>query len=677
MATIPDAMDLGSRVIPQNNAPLTDDRSALIAAEGVVRTAQSIGNTAKEFAREHDQFNYSRAKAALLSSDTAMRKALEGDQEWQTHESRYTEKMKLAREDASKMIVGARAKALFDQEAQADIERGTTQIRGQARHLEGQWGRSELDSTLDTNRRAALETKDEASRSELIRVSQHAIEGARAKGYITPEQAVQVRQAWTANYGEGFVEMQTPAEQMRLLKAPKGTPADFIDPAKRSQMLERLTEKQRIAVDRREARAERAVASIERQIASGVPATAQMWKDWKETIAGTSMQGELTTLLKGEAEVQKTLRMPIADQVRIVQEKESSLAQTGGSLADAANINRLKTAVQQNVALIRGAPLLFAEKRLDADIEPLDMAAIGEPSRESEVATILQDRAVQIKAVEKSFGGSVPMLPLLPQEAAQFSAALNGSSPKEAAQIVAALRNASGSQDVFQGVMHQLAGDSPVTALAGMLSAKQRSAEINGAAVPSRDVAATILAGERILNPSKGAKAQDGKPQTKNLYLPDPNALQAEFQDVVGDAFAGRDDAASVALQSVRAYYAGRAAETGRIASDDQDVDSDLVAEAVQATMGAVVNYNDNGSVLAPWGMSEDDFEDRVERAFTARAKELKIGDTDALGLTNGNKDGEYAITIGRNLLLDRAGKPVTINLAPNDPRDAKGFIVR
>jgi hypothetical protein len=130
-------------------------------------------------------------------------------------------------------------------------------------------------------------------------------------------------------------------------------------------------------------------------------------------------------------------------------------------------------------------------------------------------------------------------------------------------------------------------------------------------------------------------------------------------------------------LQSVRAYYAGRAAETGRIASDDQDVDSDLVAEAVQATMGAVVNYNDNGSVLAPWGMSEDDFEDRVERAFTARAKELKIGDTDALGLTNGNKDGEYAITIGRNLLLDRAGKPVTINLAPNDPRDAKGFIVR
>jgi hypothetical protein len=154
--------------------------------------------------------------------------------------------------------------------------------------------------------------------------------------------------------------------------------------------------------------------------------------------------------------------------------------------------------------------------------------------------------------------------------------------------------------------------------------------------------------------------------------------LQAKFQNEVADAFAGRPEAADVAYQSVLAYYVGRAAELGKLAADAQTVDSALVREAVRATQGAVVDFNDQGSVLAPWGMNEDDFEDRIERAIATRTKELKIDeDTDGLGLLNANAEGQYALTVGRNLLLDKNGDPIVIDIKPRDPRDQRGYIER
>lgn len=682
MARIPDETDLGSRVIPQRRGPQFQSRAGIIEAEALTQAAAGIGQAVRKFQAHDDEFNYARAKSALLQADADARKALEDDPDWATHETRYNEKMKAARERAGELIKGGRSRALFDEDAKTSVLRGTENIRANAKRVEGQWGRSELDTTLEGNRRAALETKDEKTRGALVFGTLEAIEGARNKGYITPEQATERRQVWTAQYGEGFVDMQPDAQQMKLLKNPKGTPAEYIDPAKRMVMIDRLEDKIRIAADRREARAERALAQWERQTATGIPATPQMRQEWTSLIKGTSVEGELNELLAGEKEVQDTLRKPIGEQIRLVQEKKAALMKSGGTMSQAANVARLENAVKQNVALLEKEPLLFVEQRLNQPVAPLDITQILDPAPET--AAMFQERAAQIRTVSRRFQTKVPMKPFLPQEAAQLSTLLSGASRKESAELLAQLRESAGSPDVFKGMMQQIAPDAPVKSFAGLLAANQRDMNLGEGwfrpdkFVTGKDVAATLLRGEEMLNPSKGDKSEDGRSKTAKLYLPSAAQadLQSKFESVVGDAFAGREDVANDALQAVQAYYVGRAAELGKLAGDAQSVDSALVREAVQATLGAAVNFNGNGKALAPWGMSEDDFEDRVEGSIEA----LKLPehlDTDDVGITNAGGEGQYALTLGRKLYYDDKGNPIIIDIRPHDPRNQRGYIDR
>jgi hypothetical protein len=691
MAKIPDGTDLGSRVIANGRVPQRrEDRSAEIAFTGLANTAEQMGKAVREFAQHDDQFNFARARSALLTSDAAMRAKLADDPDWGTHENRYAEEMNTQRETASRLIRGSRSRALFDADARLDVDRGTHAIRAQAKVKEGQWGRSELDNALQTNRTAALETKDEATREQLVRGTVSAIDGALDSQYITPEQAVELRQRWTASYGEGFVDVQaSPAAQLKILKNPKGTPADFIAPDKRADMIRRIEDHMRVEGDRREAKAERALNAFEMQIAAGVPTTPQMQTELRATIAGTSVQGEFDDVMSAEKEVQETLRKPIGEQLRLVQQKEAAINTTGGTMREARNVARLKGAVTQNVALLQTSPLLFAEKRLDSPNTPLDVSSVLDPQARAEVASTMQDRAAQLRALSKRFGAAVPMKPLLPQEAAQLGELLEKASPAQTTEIFAGLHEAAGTPDVFRGTMAQIAPDHPVLSRAGNLAAMQRDLVTNrafwwftpDASVASRDVATTLIRGDRILNPSKAEKGQDGAPQ-KKLLLPEDKTLQQRVAREVGTAFAGRDDDLEKAFQVVKAYYAGRASETGLVAKDPTDIDNKLVREAVRATLGNVVNYNGNGDVLAPWGMSENDFEDRVERAFTEEAKHRNIpidgaADSSAFGLTNAGGDGQYAVTLGKKLLFDDTGKPVVLDLKPRDPRDARGYIRR
>lgn len=686
MARIPDSTALGERVQPRTGGQAYISRGAEIAAAGMAETAASIGQTVKQFAQQDDAFNFARARSAMLNAEAGIRKQLETDQDWQTHEQRYGDVMKEAREESGKLIKGNRSRALFEQEADTDIQRGAEGVRTNARRLEGNWGRSELDSVLDANRRSALESQDKAQRDQLVLGSLDAITGARDKGYITPEQGEAERQQWARAYGEGFVDILPDGQALKILRNPKGTEADFIDPARRAQMIDRLETKIRVKSDQREAKAERAVGQFQSLIASGLPATPEMWTTLKGTVAGTSMQGEFDGLVAGEKEVQETLRKPIAEQERLAQTKREALMNGGGTLKDLANVTRLENAVKQNVALIQNAPLVYAEQRNGDQNVPLDITGIIDPNQQQATGAVLQDRASTIAGLRKTLGAAVPMKPLLPQESQQLVMALDKSSPQQAAEIFAGLSKAAGSPDVYKGIMSQVAPDAPVKAFAGMLASNQREL-VTGHIwfdpdpfVKSTDVAATVLRGERLLNPSKGEKTEDGKPKTQRLLLPSEaqTELQTKFAKEVGTAFAGRPEVADRAYQAVQAYYVGRAAEKGQLAENSQMVDTKLVREAVKATLGNVVDYNDS-QVLAPWGMTTDDFEDRVERRFSAEAKRLGLPENitpqlSSFGLVNTDQEGVYGVKLGEKLLLNPDRSPVTVNIR-QDP--VRGVIQR
>jgi len=237
MAKIPDYTALGGRAAPVTSRPIVVDQSSEIDANALGRAAESIGNTTAVFTERQDRLKYAEAKSALLTADIAARKALENDQNWETHESRYSEMMAKAREKAGGLIRGKSDRALFDMDANLDVERGLGAVREGARRVEVDTGRATLESILTNNRTAALEAKDEATRSALLRATQDAIAGARDKGYVSAQDALGTGQKWTQDYAEAFVGMKSPAEQIDILGKP-GI-ADHIPPDRRKAIKDR------------------------------------------------------------------------------------------------------------------------------------------------------------------------------------------------------------------------------------------------------------------------------------------------------------------------------------------------------------------------------------------------------------------------------------------------------
>jgi hypothetical protein len=485
---------------------------------------------------------------------------------------------------------------------------------------------------------------------------------------------------WLNNATQRAAESRDSIDGLQQLEKdlvdPNGFYAGKLDTDKRNAVLasvlsrrDVLQSRLQIAADRREARAERTVASIDRQIATGVPATPQQWATWATAVDGTSFSDEFKQLATEEQKTQQVLRAPVADQLAYVQQQEEKLQQGGGTVRDVANLARLKQAVKANVSLLQEAPLLFNANRTGQDMAPLDISALAQDDGGTQIADQMRDRVVTLQAMRKQYGDQVKLRPLLPQEAQVLSTAVNQASPRQTSQLFGELRNAVGDDQVYQAAVQQIAPDSPVKAMAGLLASKQRSLTLernwirDDVVASSRDVSTTMLAGDAILNRSKEQKAEDGRGQAK-LFLPETQSLQNEFQSSVGGAFAGRPGAADLAFQAVQAYYVGKAAQNGRLAADSKDIDTKLVKEAVRATLGEVVDYHGNGEVLAPWGMGESQFEDAADTTLKAEMKRRGLeGQAGALGLRNLGESTFYVVQ-GRNFVYDKQGRPLTINIA-------------
>lgn len=463
------------------------------------------------------------------------------------------------------------------------------------------------------------------------------------------------------------------------LTAEEGFYVGKLDTDKRNAVLNQvighriqLENRQLVQAGKRDASAVRALNQIDAQIASGVPATGEMWADWTNTIKGTSYESELKDRLDDERQVQGVLRMPMADQTKFVQDKEAALMTGGGSVREATNLARLKSAVQRNVTMLQTQPLQFAAERTGEDVEALDVQSLF--TEDGTAAAQLSDRLTTVKALQKQFGNQVQTKVLLPQEVQVLTNALQTSTPTQQSDVFSALYKATGDANAFKGMMQQIAPDAPVKAIAGMLAANQAQMttathwfkpdeiKFSGA------VSATLLQGESMLNASKEDKATDGKSNAK-LYLPEQTSLQNAFQTKVGAAFAGRPEAADVAMQAVKAYYVGRAAQTGRLAANSKDIDSNLVKEAITATLGTVVDFNGNGEVFAPWGMNRADFLNKASAAMVMAGRAQGLGDNQLNAFGNAglrNKgDNTYYVVQGRNYVTGKDGRPLVITVAP------------
>lgn len=145
----------------------------------------------------------------------------------------------------------------------------------------------------------------------------------------------------------------------------------------------------------------------------------------------------------------------------------------------------------------------------------------------------------------------------------------------------------------------------------------------------------------------------------------------AEFNNQVGNAFAGNPGAASAAMQGVKAYYVGKAAREGDLSDV---INTKRMQEAISAVTGGVTDIN-GSNVIRPWGMPEDIFKDRAKIAFdgTIKGKGM-VASYGGVTLQNYG-DGTYLVRSGTDFLRGPDGAPVVIDVvsgAPAAPSDSR-----
>lgn len=454
------------------------------------------------------------------------------------------------------------------------------------------------------------------------------------------------------------------------LSSSDGFYADKLDPEKRNALLSQVMTRQQTLQDRAEraqdridAKAQRVLGQVDRQISSAIPGTPDMWADWSDAMVGASpeLRAEFDQRVKEEQEVQKVLRMPTAQQQTYLQKAEAELATAGGTVQRKENLARTRSAIEAAQKQLDETPLLFNASREGGEVEPLNLAALASPADAWEVGAQLQNRAATIDGMRKRYGSQVQMAVLLPQEVQALGEQLKQGTSRQQAEMLSQLRTATMDDKVFNAAMQQLAPEQPVVAYAGMLSTRERAQVTTqkhtfkaDVTANGRDVATTMLEGNRLLQ---------GKGDSK-FPLPPEKEFRTTFETKTGALFAGRPGAADVAMQAVRAYYTGQSAAVG---DHSGEVDTARVEEAIAAALGDVVNVNGRGQVLAPWGMGSDTFEDEAEAAFTTAARagglpDSVIGSFDKYGLRQ-QSERTYYVTRGREFLTTKDGKPLTITI--------------
>lgn len=330
-------------------------------------------------------------------------------------------------------------------------------------------------------------------------------------------------------------------------------------------------------------------------------------------------------------------------------------------------VERYRSIYNAQQQAVKEDPISFAAARNLAAVQPLDL------SKPDQLGDQLQARLNVARGMKEQYGS--PLRVLTKEEAGLMNRFLQEGTTEQKTKWLSDLSGWLDDREAYSAMMQQIAPDSPVTAVAGSILGKTRPTVIERNFVRAdtkqtpREVGALLLEGERLLNPTRGDKAQDGR--TKGFPMPKEEDFKREFSDQVGRAFAGDPQGADTAYQAVKAYYAGSAAREGNLSGD---LDRALLRKSLNAITGGIVNYNGRGEVLVPWGMDEPGFKDAVRKAWPATVKNAGLDEAQwgsmlpALGLQNLG-DSRYLVRNGTGYLLGKNGRPVEVNLS--DTRDS------
>lgn len=508
----------------------------------------------------------------------------------------------------------------------------------------------------------------------------HAILDEAAPGSFSPEEIQSAKQsfretAWFSAYNRAIVASEGDAKALTKLEESISKSSD-LDPDRATALLARITnEKQSIAA-REEAARQRHLSRVDKAIGEqrdvilkGYPVNPAEISGIQRAAKGTELEADAQRLGKLNTYLSKFNSATPAQMETELVRLEASMRKKGASVdADTIEMrDKLGQLYRNTREQLREDPMTYAQTRGLAPVSVLDFT---DPQK---LVTQIRGRVDVARGMSKQYGS--PMRILLPEEAEQVSRTLAQATPDQKRAYFSLLSQAIEDQGAYAGVMAQIAPDSPVTAVAGVIanrpSVKVKTGWFGGTReFTARRVSDLMLAGEALLNPTKADRASDGR---SKFVMPPDKQLNAAFASAADQAFAGAPKARDAAYQSAKAVYAALSAE----ASDySGEFNADRWITAITLATGGIVKYN-GARVLPLYGQDEATFTDRAANAVRIASKAGRIeGPLDELlkaPLENAG-DGVYRIRRGTGYWLDRNGEPAKIDLYTPQPGSGSSY---
>lgn len=200
MPRLPTVDDLGARPVPQSRRSVVSVRNAGVVGEALSGVGQTVADTGFAIQEKEDRLSYAAAKAKLLEADVAARRELENDPDYETYESRYTERMGKAREEAAKLIRSKSDRSLFDIDTKTDLLRGSTAVASVAQRKRTDHRLATGYESLAVLERTGLDANDEPTRMAVIQTADDVIKGLMDTGDLSEVEAGNLRRKFIDNH---------------------------------------------------------------------------------------------------------------------------------------------------------------------------------------------------------------------------------------------------------------------------------------------------------------------------------------------------------------------------------------------------------------------------------------------------------------------------------------------
>ncbi|WP_422529286.1 hypothetical protein [Serratia fonticola] len=326
--------------------------------------------------------------------------------------------------------------------------------------------------------------------------------------------------------------------------------------------------------------------------------------------------------------------------------------------------------LQKAVAYVNKAraadPIQYATEQRQVD--PVDMQS-PDSFRSS-----LSARATSTPDLARHYG--TPLTVFSKSEAAQIGEMLRSAPASQSVAYLDAMRQGLGTGAQYSTALQQVSSYAPSSAVAGAIMGKSgnvvgNSGWFSDTMVNPDDAAKTIIEGA---NARAGitSKVNGVVNKTNGIGMPKDTDLRPDFDSTVGNAFAGDAIGAAQAYEVAKDYYAGLMARKGTFSGE---YDKDAWTQAINVATGGVYDYNGQGDVLLPWGMSESQFDNSVNMAWKEQVVDAGIKAPPGQYGLQSYGDSQYLIKLGSGYLTGSDGNPVVLRLNAERVRFGQGGV--